>query len=147
MSAEIMNIHIPLPERAETRRKIIADVLAAYEMDADELFNNKTRNHAVSDARRDAVRMLRDAGFTRSQITRIMKIHHSSVDFYLSPNYRIKRKQEMRVLHAHSMLPSHAKDAVAKIAERDGVKLFAMLAQWIEERAQIEIAQRREVAA
>ena len=138
----MMNIHIPLPERAETRRKIIGDVLAAYGMHEKEFFNRKNRSHAACEARYDAILLLVQAGFSKVQTARILKIDSSCVHHYLHPEYRQKKKTRMRAELAHEKLPLHVKDAVAEMAAADGVGLFSMLAKWIEERAKIEIEQR-----
>lgn len=68
---------------------IIEAVTIEYGVSAHDLLRRRKRG-ALCAARRDAVLRLWDAGFSLTQIARLLKISQPSVCYHIYPHYRAK---------------------------------------------------------
>lgn len=121
----------PRPTKVVARDEIISSVLAKHRVDPLDFFST-SRDCDLTEARRDAARQLSEAGFTHTRIAKLLRRDRSTIDYYLEQTGRSR-------LHAMmEPLPTEVKQTVKAIAEAEGVTVYALIREWISERATYE---------
>ena len=80
-------------------KSIVLEVCRELEIEPSDFFGNR-RKGQFSVARRLAIERLKEAGLNARGIASAMKRNYSSVQYWLHPEYRIRRLHYFKQLHA-----------------------------------------------
>jgi predicted HicB family RNase H-like nuclease len=127
-----------VPDKVRIREEIISDVLKQHGIGRDEFFG-KLRTARHVDARRQVAYRLKDAGFSKVRIAEIIKRNHHTVSYYFgdASARKLSCSAQRRLFRRISGDLQHV---VARCAEAEGITIETLVAQWVSERAEHEIA-------
>lgn len=90
---------IPTHMATQATKSIVLEVCHEYKIQPDEFFGNG-RDRRLSNARRIAIMRLKQAGFSNAGVARLMRRSYSTIQYWLFPEYRARRTEYFRRLHA-----------------------------------------------
>jgi len=118
-------------------REIIREVMREHMLCADDFFGTLRHRHLVK-ARRTAALRLRDAGYSCTQVARMLKRNHTTVLNYYEAMPEAKRARRFNRLITRN-LSEDMQIAVSAIAKAEGVSLEILISGWVSERVQYEL--------
>jgi hypothetical protein len=125
------------PVMVAKRKKIIADILDAYDITREELLGNR-RGGGLMEARRDAANRLLQAGFNKRRIARILRRNHTTIGQYFNESMAIRKRDHIRTAQMLNAVPDDARTVILAVAEADGVHPYTIVREWLVERARFE---------
>ncbi|MFB6449277.1 hypothetical protein [Bradyrhizobium tunisiense] len=133
------------PHMVTKRKKIIADILDAYDITREELLGNG-RGGGLMEARRDAANRLLHAGFNKLRIARILRRNHTTIGQYFNESMGTIKRDRIRVARLLDAVPHDARSVITAVAEADGVHPYTIVREWLVERARFEAEAKARVA-
>lgn len=125
------------PKMVEARKRIIKQILDEYDITREELLGNR-RYGALVEARRDAAHRLRHAGFKTCRIGKILRRDHTTICQYFSEQMGPRKLDRVRLARLLEAVPEDARAVITRAAEAVGVHPYAVVREWLVERAAVE---------
>lgn len=127
--------------KAETRDSIIHSTLAAHGISKADLLG-LCRDADLVVARKSAARSLKAAGFSVCHIGRILNRDRSTIEHYLG----FRHPARASLPNSVSCFPDDVRRVICEAADNGCTTPAAIVAQWVTERARMELQQHRSAA-
>lgn len=128
---------VAMADKEQLRRKIIRDVALQHGVAPDEI-RGRGRTGELMEARIEAAKQLRLAGFSLVRIGQLLRRDRTVVRYYLNSSPSTAHKLH-NMPAAVRYLPQAAREAIIEIAECQQTTPAMIVKEWLTERALYEI--------
>lgn len=118
-------------------RAIIQGVLQKHKLGPLDFFSHYRVPHLV-EARIDAAQQLNAIGYSHTRIGNVLHRNRSTIQHYLTPNVRVRKREHLRKTRALATLDPEIRSIVIEYAAAENVAVHVLMAQWVSERARFE---------